>query len=119
MSGAEPQNLAPNMLAAYENARLLRVRTEREQLALAKARGDLVSRAAVTDAMHAVFAMLRQQILGMAAQLGPQVVGCELEEATAVIESYCHRLLGQLSATTVLERATEGSDEPSSEDRAA
>ena len=52
-AGVVPQGLPANMLAAYENANLLRVRTQHERLRLKRAEGQLIDRRAINQAVGA------------------------------------------------------------------
>jgi hypothetical protein len=105
-AGVVPQGLPANMLAAFENSNLLRVRTSYERLRLAKAQGALVDRRAVNQAVTATFALVRGQILSLGDQLAPLVIGLEtIDEIRAVIDAQCERVLARLSATQVVEFA--------------
>jgi transposase len=111
-AGAVPAGLPANMLAAFENANLLRVRTTHERLRLAKAQGSLVDRKAINQAVTEAFSMLRGQLRSLGDQLAPLVIGLEtIDEVRSVIDSQVERLLTRLSETQVLETAT-GAEEP-------
>jgi phage terminase Nu1 subunit (DNA packaging protein) len=111
-AGVVPQGLPANMLAAYENSNLLRVRTQHERLRLKRAEGQLIDRRAINQAVGATFSMLRGQLRSLGDQLSPLLVGLEsIDEIRAVIDAQVERLLARLSATQVLETAT-GAEEP-------
>jgi hypothetical protein len=121
-TGAVPENLAPNMLAAYENSILLRVRAERERLALRKARAEVLDRRAVQKAVGGMLSMVRSQSLAAADLLAPRLVGLqEIDEIRSVIRSHMERMLARISAAEIVEEAAGGAekqhDEP--EDEAA
>ena len=120
-TGAVPQGLAPNMLAAYENSILLRVRAERERLALRKARAEVLDRRAVQKAVGSMLAMVRSQSLAAADLLAPRLVGLqEIDEIRAVIASHMERMLARVSAAEIVEEAAGGAEQqPEPEDEAA
>jgi hypothetical protein len=112
-AGEVPQGLAPNMLAAWENATLLRVRAKHERLRLAKAEGSLVERKAINQAVIEAFSMVKGQLRSFGDQLAPLVIGLEtIDEIRAVFDAQVERLLSRLSTAQVLETATGAEELP-------
>lgn len=85
------------------------LKAQREQIALARAKGELISAADAMKAARAVISIVIDRIEGAAAQIGPRVVGLDAAAAERVARDILHgvraEIAGIASAIEVLSDA--------------